>query len=386
MSSGSQGRWSRVGRRGAAAAALALCATTLRAQGAGRVVAGTVRDSSGAEIAGAEVEVSSTLQRATTDVRGTFVLYGVPADAPAVRVRRLGFRPDSAALRPGTHDTTTVDVRLVPIARRLSSVVVHAARTKYRGRLAGYYQRLERRSSGDVITRAEIERENPRLLTHMLQRVPGLQSARGRGSERSVIRMRGRSCAPLVWVDGSPALAGDVDLDSFSPESIEGVELYLGATGAPGTFQWTRESSNCGTIMLWSRESPPRLPRLDDGTRTGELQQLVDKAALFTAADVDAPVRPRGGAPLAVAYPPSLHAAGAPGLVVAEFVVDTAGRAIVPTIGIVSSTDPLFGEAVRDALPRAAFDPAIQKGRRVPQLVQQVFEFVPNSATARGPR
>ena len=45
--------------------------------------------------------------------------------------------------------------------------------------------------------------------------------------------MRGRTCWPLVWIDGTPMPAGEVDLDAFSPSTIQGIELYLGSTTAP---------------------------------------------------------------------------------------------------------------------------------------------------------
>ncbi|MGH7720447.1 MAG: TonB family protein [Gemmatimonadaceae bacterium] len=70
-----------------------------------------------------------------------------------------------------------------------------------------------------------------------------------------------------------------------------------------------------------------------------------------------------------------LHAAGATGGVVAEFVVDTAGRVELETFNVVSSTHPRFTEAVRRALPAARFTPALLAGRRVRQLVQLPFRF-----------
>jgi protein TonB len=63
------------------------------------------------------------------------------------------------------------------------------------------------------------------------------------------------------------------------------------------------------------------------------------------------------------------------GLVIAEFVVDTAGKVENGTVGIVSSTDPLFTDAVRAALNTASYVPALKSGKTVRQLVQQPFEF-----------
>jgi len=48
------------------------------------------------------------------------------------------------------------------------------------------------------------------------------------------------------------------------------------------------------------------------------------------------------------------------------------------TVGIVSSTAPLFTEAVRVALESASYMPALKSGRPVRQLVQQPFSFSVN--------
>jgi TonB family protein len=61
--------------------------------------------------------------------------------------------------------------------------------------------------------------------------------------------------------------------------------------------------------------------------------------------------------------------------VVAEFVVDSAGRVEDGTVGIISSTAPLFTDAVRSALTTASYIPAVKGGHPVRQLVQQRFQF-----------
>jgi TonB family protein len=75
------------------------------------------------------------------------------------------------------------------------------------------------------------------------------------------------------------------------------------------------------------------------------------------------------------AYPPSLRGAGVEGSVVVTFVVDTAGRAEPTSITVVSTTHPLFAEAVRQWLTRTRYTPAEIDGRPVRQLVQQEVGF-----------
>ncbi len=74
-------------------------------------------------------------------------------------------------------------------------------------------------------------------------------------------------------------------------------------------------------------------------------------------------------------YPPSLRKARVNGEVIAQFVVDTDGRVDSTTFKAIRSTDPLFTEAVRQALLRYRFTPAEIRGHKVKQVVQQPFQF-----------
>jgi periplasmic protein TonB len=74
-------------------------------------------------------------------------------------------------------------------------------------------------------------------------------------------------------------------------------------------------------------------------------------------------------------YPDILRSAGVEGEVLAQFVVDTTGRAERGNIKILRSSHDLFAQAVTNALPNMKFIPAEVGGRKVKQLVQQPFTF-----------
>ena len=74
-------------------------------------------------------------------------------------------------------------------------------------------------------------------------------------------------------------------------------------------------------------------------------------------------------------YPPSLLAAHAEGRVLVQFVVDAYGRPEVGTFKVLMSSNDLFSDAVRHALPGMRFAPATLDGRRVKQVVQMPFTF-----------
>jgi protein TonB len=74
-------------------------------------------------------------------------------------------------------------------------------------------------------------------------------------------------------------------------------------------------------------------------------------------------------------YPNMLRSAGIEGQVLAQFVVDTTGRAEMNTFKALKSDNDLFTSAVKVALEKMRFLPAEVGGKKVKQLVQQPFQF-----------
>ena len=74
-------------------------------------------------------------------------------------------------------------------------------------------------------------------------------------------------------------------------------------------------------------------------------------------------------------YPSGLRDSGVEGTVLAQFVVGENGRYEGGTLKILSSSNPAFTAAVKDALPRMKFSAAQIGGKKVPQLVQMPFQF-----------
>lgn len=353
-------------------AVMTLAMTPLRSAGQA-ILTGTVTGTSGAPIFGAEITVRGSPANTRTDEHGNFRLTGIPMGETSVTVRRLGFAPFKGGVQVSQPSGAQLTVRMTPVAASLPPVVVRADRMDYRGRLAGYYGRLEKKSAGYFITREQIDRERPSTMGQLLQHVPGIRASRGRAGITGV-RMRGRTCWPLVWIDGMPMPAGEVDLDSFVPSSIQGIELYLGSTTAPVSYTYDRDLSSCGTILMWSR-GPDTDPVNAASSASDDLEALVARLAVYTAEKVDRQTRLDTTQVLSLTFPPPLFASRTPGLVIAQFVVDTLGRVEHGTVGIVSSTAPLFTDAVRAALATATFVPALKDGHPVRQFVQQPFEF-----------
>ncbi len=360
--------------------ALMLSAEPALPQGAA-VVSGVVTDSSGVPVIGAYVSVDGTSLVSTTNDRGEFRLSGISAGVSVLRARRLGFTPTAREVRLAQQESLGhVELRMSTLPRTLQPVLVQANQVEYKGRLAGYYQRLQRRSAGYFISRDEIDRNSFRSLSQLLKNAPGVNAFPLR-SGGAAVRMRGRGCRPLVWLDGVPLPAGEVDLDAFPASTLHGIELYLGSTTAPMDYTANNGLSSCGTILLWSRgadtEPPTRRKR-----QPVDLEGLVESLSAFSSDQVDKPAQLIGTESLDVIYPPELSATGVAGSVLVEFVVDTTGRIEAETVSVVSSSNPLFTAAVWRALQGAKYSAAIRGGKRVRQIVQQPFRFAPGQRKA----
>jgi periplasmic protein TonB len=95
----------------------------------------------------------------------------------------------------------------------------------------------------------------------------------------------------------------------------------------------------------------------------------------FVASQVEKPAVARDGNP-PPRYPSMLEQSRVEGAVLAQFVVDTTGRAEMSTFEILQSTNELFAAALRDVVPRWRFLPAEAGGRRVRQVVEVPVRFV----------
>ena len=74
-------------------------------------------------------------------------------------------------------------------------------------------------------------------------------------------------------------------------------------------------------------------------------------------------------------YPDMLRSSNVEGEVLAQFVVDTTGRADMKEFKVLKSTHDMFTSAVKAVLPHMKFYPAEVGGRKVRQLVQMPFQF-----------
>lgn len=347
------------------------------AQGERSVVSGLVVDSLGAPVPGAQVSIDGTAHRTTTDPAGSFRLVGVDPGLATLVVRRIGFKAASLAIQVSPSGAAQLMVTLSMTPEILAPVEVAATREVYDARLDGYFDRVSRRISGNIITRERIERAHSKRMVDLLRQVPSVRivSTRAWGT---VARIRGAPCPPVVFIDGFAASAGPLDLDMIDLSSVEGIEVYAGMGSIPAEFS-TARGDRCGVIAIWSRPFRPREEPAEQPQGGNIIDAMVQARLAFMPESVDIAAALIDGT-LTTTYPDSLLRGNVGGTVMTRFVVDTVGVVEANTITVIAATHRLFANAALMALRGARFSPASRAGQRVPQVVSLPFRFSPPQA------
>jgi beta-lactamase regulating signal transducer with metallopeptidase domain len=124
-------------------------------------------------------------------------------------------------------------------------------------------------------------------------------------------------------------------------------------------------------------QSPDRSsqPQFNAGqeNRIQSAQSLDPARTTFFEFQVDRPVVERETTRLR--YPAAMKGSGIGGELWAQFVVDETGRVDMRSFKILKSPGLEFTAVVKAALPTWRFDPAVVRGKKVKQFVQQAFVF-----------
>jgi outer membrane receptor protein involved in Fe transport len=147
------------------------------AQGAAQTgsIAGKVVDDKGAPISGAQVAIPGTTAGAQTGNNGDYVIARAPVGTQTLRVRMLGFRPDSATVTVAEGQRASQDFTLQRNPLQLQTLVVTGTQTP----------RLNLDASVAVtsLTAQDIQRAAPRSTTEALRYVPGFTRVESSGGE-----------------------------------------------------------------------------------------------------------------------------------------------------------------------------------------------------------
>lgn len=237
----------------------ALVAVRLPAQPTGSLT-GKITAPDGTPVAHARIAIGGTSLEAITAVDGGFRIHGVPPRGQTLNVRMLGYTPRALAIEIVAGDTLHIDVMLTPHALPLDTVEVSSDVAVSPG-MRGFEQRRQR-GPGVFFTRDQIQRMQPRVLTDVLRRVPGVQvrPVRGGMGNNVSVQARGSECPMLFFMNGSTfPLPGDQPINDFvAPEEVIALEVYAGSSEIPAQFNTSRFNSRCGVIVVWTRYGPER--------------------------------------------------------------------------------------------------------------------------------
>lgn len=170
---------------------------------------------------------------------------------------------------------TAVALSLVSLCARVgtaqnSQVSLADAGHKFLSPLMQGFEDRRKAGIGQFITDSALRAASGSRLSQLLvQHMPGMVIGNGGSFGEYPISSRvcsGMSCStPRCYVrmyidgmlvfDGTPQQrnAQGIDLSTFKPNDLSGIEYYAGPSGLPARFAGF--NSDCGTLLFWSRAS-----------------------------------------------------------------------------------------------------------------------------------
>lgn len=230
------------------------------------VITGTVAGVNAAPLARARVAVTGTAITASTDTAGTFRIFGVPTGVQTIEVRMLGYTPLALPVEVVAGESFHVTLEMSREATMLPAVEIKAD-SLINPLLQGFRDR-KARGMGTFFDRQDIVAMQPRLMTDILRRVPGLRiegagESYGAGNTIQTARSSGmggmRTCPMEFYVNGTPMPlprdGGGIN-HFIPPEEVVGLEVYSGAASIPPQFNSGNFNTRCGVVVIWTRSGP----------------------------------------------------------------------------------------------------------------------------------
>jgi len=253
-------------------------------QGAPATLRGTVSNAvTGAPVANAQVTIVGSTLGALTNASGTYVIANVPAGAPIVRVRIIGYQNLEKIVTIAAGSATTANFLLTVSAIALDELIV-----------TGTAGSARKREVGNAIGQIKVADlpEVPTNLSNLLAgRLAGVTVGGGVGNagSGSAIRLRGTTSVtltnqPLVFIDGvrtrsdeyprngiftgttqRGANSNSSPLNDINPDDIDRIEVVKGAAAA--TLYGTDASA--GVIQIFTKRGLAGAPRWQVRLNTG---------------------------------------------------------------------------------------------------------------------
>lgn len=212
-------------------------------------VVGTVRDSTGVPLPGAEITAGPVVAR--SDSLGRFYVAYPPADSVTLVVRRMGYERVTFTISSAAAAENSVQVTMHALATRLATVEVDAANIRARTAMEGF-DRRRRHGGGIFLTKDDIAKRNTEDLSNVLRDQRGIVIQHGRNGRAQLrfVSWMAKGCLPQFWVDGRRVVG--FEIDEIPASDVEGIELYDGPSSTPGEFMRAPDLA-CGTVVIWTK-------------------------------------------------------------------------------------------------------------------------------------
>ncbi|MHB1071044.1 MAG: hypothetical protein ACYC1W_14420 [Gemmatimonadaceae bacterium] len=244
----------------------------VRADAPAKGVVVRVRDSNGAPIAHAFVEVEGGRGRVADD-SGRVFLEAAP-DSLRLQVRRIGLKPFIGRVGR-TARTGEFDVVLSATAQTLAAVTVTERGMRTPLERTGFYDRMQRAQrgafNGEFITPEELEARPGTRTTDLFQGRRFVFPNRTRGLSPQLYLMGRGGCKMSVYLDGqlmrpegqrgslrsgASDPTGIVPIDDIvNINEVAAIEIYATAANAPGELvppTGAAQQGACGIVAIWT--------------------------------------------------------------------------------------------------------------------------------------
>ncbi len=228
-------------------------------------MSGTVTDTTGHPISGAEVMVDSAEWRAVSEA-GAFTVPHINPGRHLLIVRSPGYAIDSLHFSVDPGESMALTARLDKVSA-LTAVRVEArsgatpAPNVYaHDWTEGFDERKRHSNGGTFLDQDAIDRKGAMRMTELLRSVPGVQLVPvpndfGGYDFKIVMRgtatVQGENCPIQYYLDGHPFEESD-DIDRLiSPHQLAAMEIYPGSSQVPERFKGPH--ARCGVIVIWTR-------------------------------------------------------------------------------------------------------------------------------------
>jgi hypothetical protein len=217
------------------------------------VITGTVVSAQNGEpLMGVQVLIRGTRRWSITNQDGIFRVGDLKPGPAVIEFRHPNRGPVTYNLTLEADKTTELAVKIDTRTVALPEVVVEGKETQPSVKMQDFFSRKQAGHGGYFITRKDIDERQPRVLSDMMRRVPGLRVDCDFGSCQVTSFTEARrimgGCPIQYFLDGVP-FSGDVD--ELTPDQVEGIEIYRGSSSIPPQFN--TGTSMCGVIGIWSR-------------------------------------------------------------------------------------------------------------------------------------